>query len=67
MTDLVDIIAEIRRFPLIPSTYLSVSLIPPVVLILQLLEMTLSSVGNISAVFQSLNLPFDPYELNPPT
>ena len=61
LTELVDVVAQIRGFPLEPSQYVSVSLIPPVVLILQLLEMTLSSVGNISSVFQSLQLPFDPY------
>jgi hypothetical protein len=37
--------------------------VPPIVLILQLIEMTLSSLGNISGVFQTLNIPTDPYYL----
>lgn len=56
-----DIIAEISNFGLIPSHYLQVTLIPPVVLTLQLIEMTMSSVGNILGIFANAEIPFDPY------
>lgn len=39
----------------------TVSLIPPVSLMLQLIEMTLSSVGNIVSTFTNLGLKIDPY------
>jgi hypothetical protein len=61
LTRLVDIIAEIKEVDYKPSKYVKVSLIPPVVLIVQLIEMTLSSVGNIAGVFTNLRLPIDPY------
>jgi hypothetical protein len=58
---LVDTIAEIEELGYKPSSYYTVNLIPPIVLILQLIEMTLSSVGNIMGIFQTGNIPFDPY------
>lgn len=58
---LVDIVAEIKELGYKPSKYVKVSLIPPVVLIVQLIEMTLSSIGNIAGVFTNLQLPIDPY------
>ena len=61
LLELTDIIAEIVDFGLKPSDYINITLIPPVVLLLQLIETTLSSAGNISGVFQNLQLPFDFY------
>jgi len=61
LTKLIDIIAEIKEVNFKPSKYVKVSLIPPVVLIVQLIEMTLSSIGNIAGVFTNLQLPIDPY------
>jgi hypothetical protein len=61
LSRIVDIIAEIKQIGFKPSKYVKVSLIPPVVLIVQLIEMTLSSIGNIAGVFTNLQLPIDPY------
>ena len=61
ITKLVDIIAEIEGISYKPSKYYKFSLIAPVVLILQLIEMTMSSIGNIFGIFQTANLSFDPY------
>jgi hypothetical protein len=57
----IDIIAEIKEEQFRPSDYAKFTLIPPVVLILQLIEMTMSSVGNIAGVFSNMQLPTDPY------
>ena len=56
-----DSIANIQGKSYKPSKYISTTLIPPVILILQLIEMTLSSVGNISGVFQNMGMTIDPY------
>ncbi len=61
LNNLVDIIADVEDLNYKPSDFYQMSLIPPIVLILQLIEMTLSSVSNIMSVFQSGNIPFDPY------
>jgi len=61
LNTLMDMTADVKGYQWKPSDYVSVSLIPPVVLILQLIEMTLSSVGNISGVFQNMGMKFDPY------
>jgi len=61
LNKLVDIIAEVEELPYTPSDYYTMSLIPPIVLILQLIEMTLSSVSNIMGTFQAGAIPFDPY------
>lgn len=61
LSRIIDIIAEIKGMKYKPSKYVKVSLIPPVVLIVQLIEMTLSSIGNIAGVFTNLQLPIDPY------
>ena len=63
LTKIIDIIAEIKKLKFRPSKYVQLSLIPPIVLILQLIEMTIGSIGNISGVFQTLQLPNDPYFL----
>jgi hypothetical protein len=54
-------IAENENIGIKPSEYYYVSLIPPISLILQLIEMTMSSVGNILSVCQTANIDFDPY------
>ena len=61
LNKLVDIIAEVDGIEYRPSDYYTISLIPPIVLILQLIEMTLSSVSNIMSTFQAGAIPFDPY------
>ncbi len=48
---------------MIPTDYIHVSLIPPITLLLQLIEGTLQSVGNISGIFNNLQIPVDPYYL----
>ena len=61
LTSVVDYISELIGFQIKPSEYIEVSLIPPTVLMLQLIEMTSGSASNITATFQNLQLPFDPY------
>lgn len=61
MNRLIDIIAAIENVGYVPSKYYNLTLIPPIVLILQLIEMTMSSVGNIMGIFQTGNIKFDPY------
>ena len=61
LTKILDIIAEVKEMNYKPSKYISVNLIPPVVLIVQLIEMTLSSIGNIASVFTNLQVDVDPY------
>lgn len=60
---LLDIIARMKNYEYNPSDVVQITLVPPIVLILQLVEMTLSSIGNISGVFQTLQIPTDPYYL----
>lgn len=57
---LIDLIAEMTGFKIKPSEYCEVALIPPVVLILQLIEATSGSANNVTATFQNMQLPFDP-------
>ena len=61
LVQLMDYTASLVNFPIKPSQFVEVSLIPPVVLMLQLIEMTASSASNITATFQNLQIPFDPY------
>jgi len=61
LSQLLDIIAEMRGYNIKPSKYVSIDFIPPVILTLQLIEMTLSSIGNISSVFQQMGVKVDPY------
>lgn len=46
-----------------PTKFYRLTLIPPIALILQLIEGTLNSIGNISGIFNQLNIPVDPYYL----
>jgi hypothetical protein len=63
MTDLIDKIGKIVGEQETPSRYITVNLMPPTVLLLQLIETTMSSVLNIQNYFQSNNIATDPYYL----
>ena len=63
LTKFLDIVARHKKLKYIPSQYISIQLIPPVVLMVQLIEMTLSSIGNMAGAFQSMFIPIDPYFL----
>ena len=43
------------------SDYVVLSLRPPIILLLQMLESTVSSIGNVQQIFQSANIPLDPF------
>jgi len=60
LNKLIDSIADMIGFEIKPSDFMEVTLIPPTVLILQLIEMTAGASQNIIGVFQSLQLPIDP-------
>ena len=60
MNRMMDMLAESLEYDVVPSEYVTVTLVPPVVLMLQLIEMTAGSANNIIGVFQSLQLPVDP-------
>lgn len=60
MNRMLDAIADMVDYKVQPSLYVSVGLIPPTVLMLQLIEMTAGSANNVLGVFQSLQLPVDP-------
>lgn len=57
---MLDKIAEILEVNITPSDFVEVTMIPPIVLMLQLIEMTAGSANNIIGVFQGLQLPIDP-------
>lgn len=59
--ELVDKITTMIGSNELPSSFATINLTPPVVLILQLIEMTMGSVSNILSTFQNLNIPMDPY------
>lgn len=61
LNQIADIVGRIKGLNYRPSDYAKVNLLPPVVLLLQVIESTLSSVGNVAGVFQNLELDFDPY------
>ena len=63
LTKLLDIVAKINGLDFVPSHYVQIALIPPIVLMVQLIEMTLSSVGNMFSAFQAMQIPADPYFL----
>jgi hypothetical protein len=63
LTKFLDIVARNKNLGFVPSQYVSIQLIPPIVLMVQLIEMTLSSIGNMTSAFQSMMIPFDPYFL----
>ncbi len=61
LTQLVDFIGQKVDFQIKPSDYIETTLIPPVVLMLQLIELTMGSASNITSTFQNLQIPFDPF------
>lgn len=63
LTKFLDIVARNKNLEYIPSQYVSIQLIPPIVLMVQLIEMTLSSIGNMTSAFQAMAIPLDPYFL----
>ena len=63
INELIFKITKVMGLDYDPTKYVTVSLTPPVVLILQLIESTLNSVGNIAGIFRNLNIPVDPYHL----
>ena len=63
LNKLVDIIARESGLSFSPSKYNEISLIPPVALLLQLIEMLLASTGNIISSFTNIGVEFDPYFL----
>lgn len=46
-----------------PNIYIKVSLRPPVVLLLQMIETIMASISNIQQNFQTTNIDFNPYYL----
>lgn len=63
LTEFNDKIAKRLGFDVIPSDYISIMLKPPVILLLQMLESTMSSIGNIQMSLQSVAVDFNPYYL----
>jgi len=63
LTRFLDIVAKIKGLDYTPSEYVQIALIPPIVLMVQLIEMTLSSIGNMFSAFQAMQIPADPYFL----
>ena len=63
MAELTDRICEVLGFAEKPSKYLTPALKPPVILLLQLLESTMSSIGNIQMSFQGTGIEYNPYYL----
>lgn len=54
MTAMLDRIFKLIEYPETPSQYITMQLLPPVVLTLQLVEASLVSVGNIFATFKDV-------------
>jgi len=44
-----------------PTKHIQISLLPPIILMVQLIESTLGSVGNIVTTFQNMDIPTDPF------
>ena len=63
INELISKIAVVANVEDDPTKYMNVSLTPPVVLIIQLIESTLNSIGNIAGIFRNLEIPVDPYHL----
>lgn len=63
MGELCDKISKILGHAEKPSVYVTPTLKPPVILLLQMLESMMSSVGNIQMSFQSTGVEFNPYYL----
>lgn len=63
LTALSDKIASRLGFEETPSNSVTIALKPPVILLLQMLEATMSSIGNIQMSLQSVQIDFNPYYL----
>ena len=63
LNELMDAVAEILNVGYVPSKYIKLGLIPPNVLVVQLIEMTMGSIGSIAGVLQQIGLKIDPYYL----
>lgn len=63
LTKLMDEISERLGFEDVPSDYITIMLKPPVILLLQMLEATMSSIGNIQMSLQAVQVNFDPFYL----
>ncbi len=63
MGSLCDKIISVLGYSDETSKYIKPSLKPPVILLLQMLESTMSSIGNIQMSFQSANINYNPYYL----
>ncbi len=63
MTELIDKISKIIDIPDDPSKYVKISLKPPVVLLLQMIETIMASISNIQQNFQATNVEFNPFYL----
>lgn len=63
INDLIYKVSNASKLGFDPTEYTSISLTPPIVLVLQLIESTLQSVGNIAGIFGNLQIPVDPYYL----
>lgn len=62
-SQLTDKIAKLLEYEEAPSKYVQPILKPPVILLLQMLEATMSSVANIQMSFQGNNVDFNPFYL----
>lgn len=63
MNELVNKISKIVGVNDDPNIYVKVSLRPPVVLLLQMIETIMASISNIQQNFQTTNIDFNPYYL----
>jgi len=63
LTKMLDLIATGVGFPYKPSDFIQIQLIPPIILMLQVIETSLASIGNIAGTFQTMNISTDPFFL----
>ena len=63
LNKIIDIIAKESGLSFTPSKCNEIALIPPVALLLQLIEMLMASTGNIIGSFTNIGVDFDPYFL----
>ena len=58
---LISVISKFSNLDIDPTNFIQVSLLPPMVLMVQLIESTLGSIGNIISIFQNMNINIDPF------
>jgi len=61
MNELCNKISDIYELKKPFTNYATLTLKPPIILLLQLLEATVSSIGNVQQMFMGINIPMDPY------